>query len=69
MHGSNTLDCGFLEKADENAPAHEEMRKTGLSVKQQRGMAVADDGPTVGEQFGDLVQDLLVGEIYIARSA
>ena len=36
---SNALGAGFLEKVYENALAHE-LRKAGLAVAQQRGVAV-----------------------------
>jgi GxxExxY protein len=54
---SNTLGIGFVEKVYENALAHE-VRKTGLSVKQQYPFKVCYDGIVVGEFFADL----LVGE-------
>jgi GxxExxY protein len=54
---SNTLGIGFVEKVYENALAHE-VRKTGLSVKQQYPFKVCYDGVVVGEFFADL----LVGE-------
>ena len=53
---ANTLGSGFLEKVYENAMAHE-LRKAGLVVQQQAGIAVNYDGVIVG----DYVADLLVG--------
>ena len=53
---ANTLGSGFLEKVYENALAHE-LRKAGLAVQQQAGIAVNYDGVIVG----DYVADLLVG--------
>jgi GxxExxY protein len=44
----NTLGAGFLEKVYENALAHD-LRKTGLLVAQQQGIAVIYDGIVVGE--------------------
>ena len=51
---SNTLGCGFLEKVYENALAHE-IRKAGLHVVQQHGIAVHYDGVVVGEYAADLL--------------
>jgi GxxExxY protein len=51
---SNGLGCGFLEKVYENALAHE-LRKTGLSVAQQKPILVRYDGVVVGEYVADLV--------------
>lgn len=51
---ANALGRGFVEKAYENALAHE-MRKSGLSVVQQRGMVVIYDGVIVGEYTVDLL--------------
>ena len=53
---SNTLGCGFLEKVYENALAHE-LRKAGLKVEQQHGIAVYYDGVIVGEYAADLLVD------------
>ncbi|HVY18259.1 MAG TPA: GxxExxY protein [Rhodopila sp.] len=50
----NVLGGGFLEKVYENALVHE-MRKRGLSVIQQRGIAVFYDGIQVGEYCVDLL--------------
>ncbi len=51
---SNKLGSGFLEKVYENALAHE-LRKTGLSVEQQKAIAVCYDGVIVGEYVADLI--------------
>jgi GxxExxY protein len=53
---------GFLEKAYENALAHE-LRKVGLTVAQQRGVTVMYDGIIVG----DYALDLLVEELVIVE--
>ena len=50
----NTLGAGFLDKVYEKAFAHE-LRKAGLDVVQQRGLAVTYDGVVVGQYFVDLV--------------
>ncbi len=50
----DTLGTGFLEKVYENALAHE-LRKTGLDVVQQVGLAVTYDGVMVDQYFVDLV--------------
>ena len=60
---SNTLGCGFLEKVYENALAHE-LRKAGLKVEQQHGIAVYYDGVIVGEYAADLLVDgVLLAEL------
>lgn len=51
---ANTLGSGFLEKVYENALAHE-LRKTGLAVQQQAGIAVNYDGVIVGDYVADLL--------------
>ena len=58
---SNALGCGFLEKVYENALAHE-LRKAGLVLAQQYGIAVKYDGVVVGEYAVDLLveQSVLV---------
>jgi GxxExxY protein len=61
----NTLGAGFLEKIYENALAHE-LRKAGLSVKQQHGITVEYDGIVVGEYAVDL---LVEGTIIIELKA
>jgi GxxExxY protein len=53
---ANTLGSGFVEKVYENALAHE-LRKTGLPVEQQCGVAVRYDGVIVGEYTIDLLVD------------
>ena len=58
----NALGAGFLEKVYENALAHE-MREAGLSVAQQKGIAVYYDGIVVGEYVADLV----VGETVVVE--
>jgi GxxExxY protein len=50
----NTLGTGFLERVYENALAHE-MREAGLSVEQQKGIAVHYNGIVVGVFVADLV--------------
>jgi GxxExxY protein len=51
---SNALGIGFVEKVYENALAHE-VRKAGLSAKQQHPIKVQYDGLVVGEFFADLL--------------
>ena len=64
----NTFGPGFLEKVYENALAHE-LRKTGLDVVQQRGIAVTYDGTVVGEYFADLlVEQALLVELKISSA-
>ena len=59
----NTLGAGFLEKVYENALAHE-MREAGLSVAQQKGIAVYYNGIIVGEYVADLlVEESVVVEL------
>jgi GxxExxY protein len=53
---ANTLGPGFVEKVYENALAHE-LRKAGLAIEQQRGVAVTYDGVIVGEYATDLMVD------------
>jgi GxxExxY protein len=50
----NTLGVGFPQKVYENVLAHE-LRKTGLTVMQQRGVTVTYDGVVVGEYCVDLL--------------
>jgi GxxExxY protein len=47
---ANVLGCGFAEKVYENAMVHE-LRKSGLSVEQQKPITVIYDGVIV-EIFG-----------------
>ena len=60
---------GHLEKVYENALAHR-LRKAGLDVRQQHPMAVYDeDGPVLGDYFGDLVvENQLVVELKAAKT-
>ena len=51
---SNTLGAGFLEKVYENALAHE-LRKAGLSVRQQHNVEVRYDDVIVGAYVADLL--------------
>ena len=63
----NTLGTGFLEKLYEKALAHE-LRKGGLAVAQQRGIAVRYDGIVVGEYAVDLlVEQRVMVELKVAR--
>jgi GxxExxY protein len=55
----NQLGSGFLEKVYENALAHE-LRKSGLVVVQQYGMAVYYDEVVVGEFIADLLVEQCV---------
>ncbi|MBS0641031.1 MAG: GxxExxY protein [Proteobacteria bacterium] len=50
----NTLGAGFLEKVYENALAHE-LRKAGLSVRQQQSVDVHYDTIIAGTYIADLV--------------
>src|SRR3972149_11296752 len=60
---SNDLGCGFLEKVYENALAHE-LRKAGLSVRQQCPIQVCYDGQVVGDYAADLlVEDCVLLEL------
>jgi GxxExxY protein len=54
----NTLGGGLLGKVCENALA-DELRKTGLAVMQQRGVAVIYDSIAIGEYC----VDLLLGQV------
>jgi GxxExxY protein len=56
-----TLGSGFAEKVHENALAHE-LRKSGLTAAQQRGLSVLYDNVIVGEYNVDLLveNDLMV---------
>ena len=51
---SRTLGAGFLEKVYENALAHE-LRKAGLSFRQQPAVPVRYDGVIVGDYVPDLI--------------
>jgi GxxExxY protein len=51
---SNKLGCGFLEKVYENALCIE-LRKSGLSVAQQKVTQIKYDGAIVGEYTADIV--------------
>src|SRR5262245_53952899 len=60
---SNTLGCGFLEKVYENALVHE-LRKNGMTARQQQPINVLYDGTTIGEYFADiLVADTVIVEL------
>ena len=60
-----TLGSGFAEKVYENSLAHES-RKAGLTVAQQRGLAVLYDEVIVGEYNVDLlVEDALLVELKV----
>jgi GxxExxY protein len=60
---SNALGAGFLEKVYENALAYE-LRKNGLRVEQQKGIAVRYDDVIVGEYCADLlVEELVIVEL------
>jgi GxxExxY protein len=61
----NTLGSGFLEKVYENALAHE-LRKAGLTVKQQHSLKVHYDHVIVGEYAADL---LVEGAILVELKA
>ena len=60
---SNTLGCGFLEKVYENALVLE-LRKAGLTAKQQHPVAVQYKTSVVGDYFADiLVNDCIILEL------
>ena len=64
---ANTLGNGFLEKVYENALAHE-IRKTGLTVEQQRPVPVIYDGIVAGDYVTDLiVEDKVIVELKAAQ--
>lgn len=61
----HALGCGFLEKVYENALAIE-LRRGGLQVEQQHGIAVYYEGQVVG----DFVADMLVeGQVVVELKA
>lgn len=65
---SNTLGVGFLEKVYENALAHE-LRKTGLTARQQCPIQARYDGVIVGDYVADiLVADSAVVELKAAKT-
>lgn len=60
---SNSLGCGFLEKAYETALGHE-LRKSGLCVETQRSFVLTYDDVVIGEYRADLiVQDEVIVEV------
>jgi GxxExxY protein len=59
---ANELGHGFLEKVYENALTHE-LRKTGLTIEQQRLIPVMYDGIVVGDYTVDL---LVANEVLVA---
>lgn len=65
----NHLRSGHLEKVYENGMAHR-LRKSGLSVEQQKPLSVRDkDGTLLGSFFADLfVENCLVIELKATRS-
>ena len=64
----NSLGAGFLEKVYENALAHE-LRKSGLTVAQQKGITVTYDGIIVGEYNVDLlVEETIIVEMKAIKS-
>jgi len=63
-----TLGPGFVEKVYENALVHD-LRKTGLSVVQQRGISIYYDGIVVGEFVADLlVENEILIEVKAVRA-
>lgn len=65
---STALGHGFVEKVYENALTHE-LRKTGLAVEQQKGIAVYYDEVLVGEYVADLfVQARVLVELKAVRT-
>ena len=67
---ANRLGCGFLKKVYENALAPAlELRKAGVQVAQQHGIAVTYDGVAVGEYCVDLlVEDAVLIELKATRA-
>ena len=64
---ANTLGHGFLEKVYENALAHE-VRKSGLTVEQQKPLLVRYDGIVVGDYSADLfVAECVLVELKVAK--
>jgi len=64
----HALGCGFLEKVYENALAIE-LRRRGLKVDQQHGVAVYYEGEVVGDFVADLlVEGQVVVELKAAKS-
>ena len=64
----NGLGAGFAERVYENALAYE-IRKAGLAVFQQQGIAVHYDGIAVGKYVTDmLVDDTIVVELKAVRA-
>jgi GxxExxY protein len=65
---SNALGAGFLEKVYENALAHE-IKKAGLSVRQQEPITVHYDNVIVGDYVADLlVENLVLVELKAVKS-
>lgn len=63
---SNGLGIGFLEKVYENALVHE-LKKSGLSVEQQKYMSVSYDNVVVGDYLADIVvESAVVIELKVA---
>jgi GxxExxY protein len=68
MTVANTLGCGFLEKVYENALAVE-LRRCGISVEQQAGVAVRYHDVVVGQYVADLlIEHALVVELKAVRA-
>jgi GxxExxY protein len=64
---AGVLGSGFVEKVYENALTRE-LRKTGIAVAQQHGIAVMYDGIIVGEYTTDLlVEDALLIELKVVK--
>lgn len=53
------MGCGFLEKVYENALTHD-LRKSSLSVEQQKPIQVVYDGIVVGDYFADILVESAV---------
>ena len=62
---SNVLGSGFLEKVYENSLALE-LRKSGISVEQQKTIKILYDGQVVGDYISDL---LLEGSVLVELKA
>ncbi len=65
---SNVLGSGFLEKVYENSLALE-LRKSGISVEQQKTIKILYDGQVVGDYISDLlVEGFVLVELKAVKS-
>jgi GxxExxY protein len=69
MTVSNALGAGFVERVYENALAHE-LRKAGITFRQQHGITVIYDGIIAGEFVIDmLIEDSVLVELKSLKAA